>query len=54
MTAQRAGCANNCRQLGLATFLYADDFQDRFPTHQDGPVLKGMLRKVRHLVKVED
>ena len=22
--------------------------------HEDGPVLKGMLRKVRHLVKVED
>ena len=22
--------------------------------HDDGPVLKGMLRKVRHLVKVED
>jgi large subunit ribosomal protein L30 len=22
--------------------------------HEDGPVLAGMLRKVRHLVKVED
>ena len=22
--------------------------------HDDGPVLEGMLRKVRHLVKVED
>jgi large subunit ribosomal protein L30 len=22
--------------------------------HEDGPVLAGMLRKVRHLVKIED
>ena len=38
-TAQRAACSNNCRQLGLATSLYLDDFQDRFPTHAQGPVL---------------
>ena len=37
-TAQRAGCANNCRQLGLANALYLDDFQDRYPTHAQGPV----------------
>ncbi|KAB2671600.1 MAG: type II secretion system protein [Verrucomicrobia bacterium] len=36
--AQRAGCANNLRQLHLATGLYADDHQDRYPTHADGPV----------------
>jgi large subunit ribosomal protein L30 len=26
----------------------------RTAEHQDGPVVAGMLRKVRHLVKVED
>jgi large subunit ribosomal protein L30 len=26
----------------------------RTAEHQEGPVLAGMLRKVRHLVKVED
>ena len=26
----------------------------RTAEHQEGPVLDGMLRKVRHLVKVED
>jgi len=26
----------------------------RSAEHQEGPVLAGMLRKVRHLVKVED
>ena len=26
----------------------------RAAEHQEGPVLAGMLRKVRHLVKVED
>jgi large subunit ribosomal protein L30 len=26
----------------------------RAAEHEDGPVLAGMLRKVRHLVKVED
>jgi large subunit ribosomal protein L30 len=26
----------------------------RTAEHEDGPVLTGMLRKVRHLVKVED
>ena len=26
----------------------------RSRVHEDGPVLAGMLRKVRHLVKVED
>ena len=26
----------------------------RTAEHEDGPVLAGMLRKVRHLVKVED
>lgn len=37
-TAQRAGCINNCRQLGLANTLYLEDSNDRFPTHALGPV----------------
>src|SRR5262245_3043492 len=37
-TAQRAGCANNLRQLGLGNTLYIDDFRDRFPTHELGVV----------------
>lgn len=39
MKAQRIACANNVRQLFLATGMYMDDHQDRFPTHADGPVL---------------
>ncbi|MEN9674557.1 MAG: hypothetical protein RIS76_453 [Verrucomicrobiota bacterium] len=38
-TALRAGCSNNLRQMNLANALYVQDFQDRFPTHADGPVL---------------
>ena len=35
------------RSLGLGKI-------GRTAEHQEGPVLAGMLRKVRHLVKVED
>jgi prepilin-type N-terminal cleavage/methylation domain-containing protein len=28
---KQASCLNNLRQMGLATFIYADDFQDRLP-----------------------
>jgi prepilin-type N-terminal cleavage/methylation domain-containing protein/prepilin-type processing-associated H-X9-DG protein len=29
--AQQSSCLNNLRQMGLATFIYADDYQDRLP-----------------------
>ncbi len=38
-TAQRITCASQLRQLGLANTLYLDENNQRFPTHQDGPVL---------------
>src|SRR5207244_4695423 len=28
---KKASCLNNLRQMGIATFLYADDNQDRLP-----------------------
>src|SRR5579871_6127114 len=28
---KRTVCMNNCRQMGLATILYRDDYDDRFP-----------------------
>jgi prepilin-type N-terminal cleavage/methylation domain-containing protein len=30
--ARQTSCLNNLKQMGLATFLYADDYQDRLPT----------------------
>ena len=44
-TAQRH--RGTLRALGLGKI-------GRSHEHEDGPVLAGMLRKVRHLVKVED
>ncbi len=38
-TAQRASCASQLRQLGLANTLYMDEHDQKFPTHRDGPVL---------------
>src|ERR671937_93312 len=38
-TAQRASCASQLRQLGLANTLYLDDHDQKFPAHRDGPVL---------------
>ena len=35
------------RALGLGKIGRSDE-------HEEGPVLAGMLRKVRHLVKIED
>jgi prepilin-type processing-associated H-X9-DG protein len=29
--AKQASCLNNLRQMGIATFIYADDYQDRLP-----------------------
>src|SRR5437763_16649855 len=28
---KQTSCLNNLRQMGIATFLYADDYQDRLP-----------------------
>jgi len=30
-TSQRISCTNNLKQLSIATMLYTDDYQDRFP-----------------------
>src|SRR5262245_16135429 len=38
-TSQRVACSAHLRQLGLANALYLDDFDQRFPTHKEGPVL---------------
>ena len=44
---QSARHRGTLRALGLGKI-------GRTAEHEDGPVLAGMLRKVRHLVKVED
>jgi prepilin-type N-terminal cleavage/methylation domain-containing protein/prepilin-type processing-associated H-X9-DG protein len=31
--AKRTGCMNNEKQIGLATLMYRDDFNDQFPPH---------------------
>lgn len=36
---KQASCMNNLRQMGIATFLYADDNQDRLPTPLFDPEL---------------
>ena len=35
---RRSKCAGNLRQLGIATALYVDDNQDRFPPYNQDPV----------------
>jgi prepilin-type N-terminal cleavage/methylation domain-containing protein len=35
--AQRASCTNNLKQLGLAVFMYADNFNDRLPPTDFNP-----------------
>lgn len=35
-TAKRVACVNNLRQLGIATILYADDHENKFPPRQVG------------------
>lgn len=35
--AQRVSCTNNLRQLGLAVFMYADNFDDRLPPAEFNP-----------------
>jgi large subunit ribosomal protein L30 len=44
---QTAKHRGTLRALGLGRIGHTAE-------HQEGPVLTGMLRKVRHLVKVED
>ncbi len=40
--AHRAACTNNLRQFGIATFLYADDHEDKlFPSLFNPEVVKG-------------
>jgi ribosomal protein L30/L7E len=40
--------------MRLVGLLGEDHVWYRVAEHEEGPVLAGMLRKVRHLVKVED
>ena len=39
--AQKARCANNIKQLTLATTMYASDFEDKFPGVYDAMVGSG-------------
>ena len=34
--AMRTSCASQIRQLGLATLMYGNDFEDKFPTNNYG------------------
>jgi prepilin-type N-terminal cleavage/methylation domain-containing protein/prepilin-type processing-associated H-X9-DG protein len=51
--ARRISCLNNARQLGLATMMYADDFQGRYPsraiTNRWPSALKPYYKDVRVL-----
>src|SRR5437762_2884330 len=48
---KQTSCMNNLRQMGIATFLYADDYQDRLPPpfydpdlmHGNGPYYSYLL-----------
>jgi prepilin-type N-terminal cleavage/methylation domain-containing protein len=42
-TAARIQCLNNVRQIGLATHLYTDDFNNTYPLIYDWPLFGGQL-----------
>ena len=53
VTQVRSQIGNSARHRGTLRALGLGKI-GRSHEHEDGPVLAGMLRKVRHLVKVED
>ena len=53
ITQVRSGIGQSDRHLGTLRALGLGKI-GRTAEHEEGPVLAGMLRKVRHLVKVED
>jgi large subunit ribosomal protein L30 len=53
ITQTRSGIGQTKRHRGTLRALGLGKI-GRAAEHEEGPVLAGMLRKVRHLVKVED
>ena len=53
LTQVRSGIGQNPRNRGTLRALGLGKI-GRTAEHDDNPVIAGMLRKVRHLVKVED
>jgi large subunit ribosomal protein L30 len=53
VTQIRSGIGQNARNRGTLRALGLGKI-GRTAEHKDSPELKGMLRKVRHLVRVED
>jgi large subunit ribosomal protein L30 len=53
VTQIRSGIGQNARNRGTLRALGLGKI-GRSAEHTDGPELKGMLRKVRHLVRVEE
>ena len=53
VTQTRSGIGQTQRHRGTLRALGLGKI-GRSAEHEEGPVLAGMLRKVRHLVKVED
>jgi len=53
VTQTRSSIGQNARNRGTLRALGLGKI-GRIAEHKDGPELKGMLRKVRHLVRVED
>ena len=53
LTQVRSGIGQSERHRGTLRALGLGKI-GRTVEHEDGPVLAGMLRKVRHLVKIED